>query len=218
MWVTGGCYQMGCGDWDGDGCYDEKPVHKVCVDGFWMGQTVVTQGQWHRVMGNNPSKFKKENDYPVENVSWNDTQEYIRKLNGMGIGNFRLPSEAEWEYAARSGGKAEKYSGGGDVNSVAWHSSNSGGSTHPVKTKKGNGLGVYDMSGNVWEWCDDIYISDIYGRSDGKNPIYTSDGPNRVIRGGSWNNVPDCVRCAFRRSNVPSFRSYNVGFRLLRMP
>jgi formylglycine-generating enzyme required for sulfatase activity len=209
---------MGCGDWDGDGCYDEKPVHKVCVDGFWMGQTVVTQGQWHRVMGNNPSKFKKENDYPVENVSWNDTQEYIRKLNGMGIGNFRLPSEAEWEYAARSGGKAEKYSGGGDVNSVAWHSSNSGGSTHPVKTKKGNGLGVYDMSGNVWEWCDDIYISDIYGRSDGKNPIYTSDGPNRVIRGGSWNNVPDCVRCAFRRSNVPSFRSYNVGFRLLRMP
>jgi formylglycine-generating enzyme required for sulfatase activity/serine/threonine protein kinase len=219
--VPGGCYQMGCDSRDGDCQSDETPVHEVCVDGFWIGQTVVTQVQWQRVMGNNPSKFKKENDipsYPVENVSWNDTKEYIRKLNGMGSGNFRLPSEAEWEYAARSGGKAEKYSGGGDVNSVAWHRGNCYEvSTHPVKTKKGNGLGIHDMSGNVWEWCEDVYIADIYGRYDRKNPIYTRGGPYRVIRGGSWYNLPDRVRCTSRYRYGPAFRDYYVGFRLLRV-
>jgi hypothetical protein len=148
VWVPEGCYQMGCGSWTSN-CYDdESPVHEVCVDGFWMGQTEVTQGQWQRVMGDNPSNFKKGDNYPVEQVSWDDAKEYIRKLNSMGSAKFRLPSEAEWEYAARSGGKAEKYSGGGDVDSLAWHNSNSGSSTHPVKTKKGNGLGIYDMSGN----------------------------------------------------------------------
>jgi formylglycine-generating enzyme required for sulfatase activity len=168
-------------------------------------------------MGMNPSKFKKGDDYPVENVSWNDTQKYIRKLNEMGSGKFRLPSEAEWEYAARSGGKAEKYSGGSDVNSVAWHSSNSGGSTHPVKTKERNGLGIFDMSGNVWEWCEDVYLSDVYGRSDRKKPIHTSGGSYRVIRGGSWDSGPGYVRCAYRGNFDPSSRHNFVGFRLLRM-
>jgi formylglycine-generating enzyme required for sulfatase activity len=209
---------MGCGDCDGEGYDDEKPVHEVCVDGFWMGQTTVTQGQWRRVMGSNPSFFKKGDNYPVEKVPWEDAKEYIRKLNRMGNVKFRLPSEAEWEYAARSGGKAEKYSGGINLDRVAWYSSKGGDSTHQVKIKKSNGLGIYDMSGNVWEWCEDVYIADIYSRSDKKNPIYVSGGPNRVIRGGSWDSVPDRVRCAYRDYNDPSNRDINVGFRLLRMP
>jgi hypothetical protein len=135
VWVSGGCYQMGCGSWTSNCSGDESPVHEVCVDGFWMGQTEVTQGQWQRVMGDNPSYFKKGDQYPVECVSWEDAKEYILKLNSKGIAKFRLPSEAEWEYAARSGGKAEKYSGGGDLDSVAWYDGNSGKSTHPVKTK-----------------------------------------------------------------------------------
>lgn len=218
VWVPGGCYQMGCGSWTNDCGKDEGPVHEVCVDGFWMGQTEVTQGQWQRVMGNNPSRFQKGNDYPVETVSWDAVKEYIRKLNGMGIGIFRLPSEAEWEYAARSGGKAEKYSGSNDVNSVAWYSNNSGSTTHAVKTKRGNGLDIFDMSGNVFEWCEDVYIADIYSRSDRKNPIYTSGGSRRVFRGGGWGGAPGYVRCADRDSGDPARRYDNVGFRLLRMP
>jgi formylglycine-generating enzyme required for sulfatase activity len=219
MWVPGGCYQMGCGwDWDGDCQNNEKPVHDVCVDGFWMGQTEVTQGQWQRVIpGSNPSNFKKGDNYPVEQVSWEDAKEYIRKLNGMGNTKFRLPSEAEWEYAARSGGKAEVYSGGSDLDGVAWYSGNSGNSTHQVKTKKGNGLGIYDMSGNVWEWCEDVYIADIYSRSDKKNPIYNSGGPLRVLRGGGWHNEPICERCAYRNDDAPAIRYFSLGFRLLRM-
>jgi formylglycine-generating enzyme required for sulfatase activity len=218
VWVPGDCYQMGCGYWTSNCSEDENPVHEVCLDGFWMGQTEVTQGQWQRVMGSNPSSFQKGDNHPVEKVSWDDTKEYIRKLNSKGSAKFRLPSEAEWEYAARSGGKAEKYSGGGDLDSLAWHDGNSGKSTHPVKTKKGNGLGIYDMSGNVYEWCEDIYIADIYGKSNKKNPIYSSGGPDRVIRGGSWYIAPVLVRCANRYSNVPSDRNAGVGFRLLRMP
>jgi formylglycine-generating enzyme required for sulfatase activity len=157
-------------------------------------------------------------------VSWEDAGEYIWKLNGMGNVKFRLPTEAEWEYAARSGGKAEKYSGGSDLDGVAWYNNNSGGSTHPVRTKKSNGLGIYDMSGNVWEWCEDVYIADIYSRSDKKNPIVVSDPPydsgrpSRVIRGGNWNLVPVNVRCAIRFYFDPSNRYNYVGFRLLRMP
>jgi formylglycine-generating enzyme required for sulfatase activity len=224
VWVPGGCYQMGCGSWAGDCQSDEKPVHEACVDGFWMGQTEVTQGQWQRVMGSNPSYFKKGDNYPVEQVSWEDAGEYIWKLNGMGNVKFRLPSEAEWEYAARSGGKAEKYSGGNDLDGVAWYDSNSGGSTNPVRTKKSNGLGIYDMSGNVSEWCEDVYMADIYSRSDKNNPIvvcdppYDSGGSDRVIRGGSWYIVPSYMRCARRNYIVPSGRNYFVGFRLLRMP
>jgi formylglycine-generating enzyme required for sulfatase activity/serine/threonine protein kinase len=218
VWAPSGCYQMGCGSWDED-CQDgEKPVHEVCVDGFWIAQTEVTQGQWQRVMGKNPSSFKKGDDYPVEAVSWYDTKEYIRKLNEMGSAKFRLPSEAEWEYAARSGGKAEKYSGGNDVDSVAWYDGNDGDSTHPVKTKKGNGLGIYDMSGNVWEWVEDVYIADIYKRSDRKNPIYTSGGSFRMFRGGSWSWQSVSVRCAKRLGYEPASRLPFIGFRLLKMP
>ncbi len=144
VWVPKGCFEMGCGTWTSDCDSDEKPVHEVCLDSFWMGKHEVTQGEWKKIMGNNPSTFKKGDKYPVERVSWNDAQEFIRRLNAKtgGRGKFRLPTEAEWEYACRSGGKPQKYAGGSDPDRVAWYGSNSGGSTHPVGTKAANGLGI----------------------------------------------------------------------------
>ncbi len=216
VWVPAGCYEMGCGAWDGDCSDDEKPVHEVCVDGFWMGKYEVTQGQWKRIMGNNPSRFKKGDDHPVEQVSWEDAKKFIRKLNGQH--EFRLPTEAEWEYAARSGGKAEKYSGGKDANNVAWHSKDWSDGHYAVGKKAPNGLGIYDMSGNIWERCEDIYASEAYGKHKRDNPIYASGGSDRVIRGGSWSSGPRGVRCANRNSNSPAFRHDHVGFRLVRTP
>ncbi len=220
VYVKGGCYQMG--DTFGDGNSDEKPVHEVCPDDFYIGKYEVTQGQWKAIMGNNPSYFKDCGDNcPVEQVSWNDAQEFIRKLNQrtknnpqapFGKGEFRLPTEAEWEYAARSGGKSEKYSGGNDIDSVAWYNSNSGSKTHPVGQKKPNGLGLYDMSGNVWEWVNDWYGS--YSSGSQNNPKGLSSGPGRVARGGSWLYSARFVRASSRNFFTPDFRGYFLGFRL----
>jgi len=215
VWVPKGCFQMG-GSTSGDP--EEKPVHEVCVDGFWMGKYEITQGQWEKIMGSNPSYFNKGDNYPVEQVSWNDANEFIGKLNSLNNGQFkfRLPTEAEWEYACRSGGKPEKYAGGNDVDRVAWYDSNSGSSTHPVGIKASNGLGIYDMSGNVWEWCEDIYSEDAYSKHQRNNPIYTNGGWGRVFRGGSWYSGPRSVRCAYRYRNLPDARFYSLGFRLAR--
>ena len=212
--VKGGCYQMG--DTFGDGYKDEKPVHEVCVDDYYIGKYDVTQGQWQAIMGNNPSKFTNCGDNcPVEQVSWNDAQEFISKLNSRsGSNKYRLPTEAEWEYAARSGGKAEKYAGGNDIDSVAWYSGNSGNMTHPVGTKSPNGLGLYDMSGNVWQWTADWYGENYYGESPRNNPTGPNSGQYRVLRGGSWFADPLYVRAACRVRNVPADRSSDVGFRL----
>ncbi|SLM27490.1 conserved exported hypothetical protein [Desulfamplus magnetovallimortis] len=212
VWVPGGCYMMG----SNSGESDEKPVHEVCLDGFWMGKYEVTQGQWQKIMGNNPSSFRKGDDYPVETVSWNDAQQFISKLNSAGAKIFSLPTEAQWEYAARSGGKNQEYSGSNSIDSVAWYGSNSGGSTHRVGTKAANGLGIYDMSGNVWEWCQDIYAKDAYSKHVRNNPIYAESGSNRVFRGGSWINVPAYVRCASRNGDTPDFTDSSLGFRLSR--
>lgn len=210
VFVPGGCYQMG----SNDGERDEKPVHEVCVDGFWMGKYEVTQAEWQRVMGFNPSTFKGDRN-PVEKVSWNDAQSFIKKLNGKGNGTFRLPSEAEWEYAARSGGKNEKYAGGNDVDRVAWYDGKNG-STHPVGTKASNSLGLYDMSGNVSEWCQDWYNDSAYSNHSRKNPIYGVRGSERVYRGGGWYYSPWLLRSANRKRNDPGFTSCGLGFRLLR--
>jgi len=220
VWVPGGCYQMGCGSWT-DNCYnDEKHVHEVCVDGFWMGKYEVTQGQWKRIMGKNPSRFKKGDNYPVEQVPWDDAKEFIKKLNAKSNGSyeFRLPTEAEWECACRSGGQPEKYCGSSDIGSLAWYEGNSGGSTHPVGTKKPNGLGIYDMSGNIYEWCEDIYADNAYSKNSRNNPIYIGGGTRRVCRGGGWDGTPRVVRSAYRYGDYPDCRYNYLGFRLMRTP
>lgn len=210
--VKGGCFSMG----SNDGGSDERPVHEVCVDDFYLGKFEVTQGQWQKVTGSNPSSFKKDDDYPVESVSWDDTQLYLRQLNQKSSSkSFRLPTEAEWEYAARSGGQQEKYAGGDNVDAVAWYDKNSGRSTHPVGQKQANGLGLYDVSGNVWEWTGDKYDSDYYGQSPKQNPTGTSVSFfGRVYRGGSWNNEPGGVRSAVRSHDAPTTRYATLGFRL----
>jgi formylglycine-generating enzyme required for sulfatase activity len=211
--VNGGCFQMG--DHNGDGDSDEKPVHEVCVDDFSIGRFEVTQGEWKKIMDNNPSHFSSCGDNcPVENVSFNDVQEFLSRLNHRTGKQYRLPTEAEWEYAARSGGKNEKYSGSEySPDLVAWSLTNSDKKSHPVGRKQANTLGIYDMSGNVWEWVSDWYAGDYYGKSARQNPNGPSNGANRVIRGGSWGSIDSNLRVSDRR-NGPNERSISVGFRV----
>lgn len=217
IFVKGGCYQMG--DIFGDGDGDEKPVHEVCVSDFYIGKYEVTQGQWRQIMGSNPSQFSSCGDKcPVESVSWNDAQDFISRLNSRSGKRYRMPTEAEWEYAARSGGKREKYAGGNDVDAVAWYDSNSGSRTHPVGQKQPNGLGLYDMSGNVWEWCQDWYGGSYYNQSSRDNPGGPSSGSGRVGRGGSWSDTARVLRAASRVRRNPGSRSLRLGFRLALPP
>jgi formylglycine-generating enzyme required for sulfatase activity len=218
VWVLGGCYQMGSGMWTGN-CYDDEiPMHIVCVDGFWIGKYEVTQGQWQSLMGDNPSRFKNcGKNCPVERVSWNEAVEFARRLSQKTGYKFRLPTEAEWEYACRSGGREEKYSGSDNVDAVAWYLDNSSGHTHPVGSKRSNGLGIHDMSGNVWEWCQDWYNKYYYGISPWDNPQGPSSGSVRVLRGGSWHINAGRVRCAYRNRSGPGGRGDYVGFRLVRI-
>lgn len=222
VYVKGGCYQMR--DTFGVGSSGEKPVHEVCVDNFYMGKYDVTQGQWKAIMGSNPSYFKDCGDNcPVEQVSWNDAQEFIRKLNSrLGGNKYRLPTEAEWEYAARGGGKIDKYAGGNDVDSFAWYAPNSGRKeTHPVGTKAANGLGLYDMNGNVYQWVQDwhdvSYYNNYYNNSPQKNPDGPVSSGGRVVRGGSWGHGPGYSRTSPFFYH-PVNRNYLIGFRLLRTP
>jgi formylglycine-generating enzyme required for sulfatase activity len=174
----------------------------------------VTQGEWEKIMGKNPSFFPYGPNFPVENVSWNAVQHFIDKLSTKSNREFCLPTEAEWEYAARSGGKRQKYAGGDDVDRVAWYMVNSGRHPHEVGTKAPNGLEIYDMSGNVDEWCRDIYDLDAYSRHSRNNPVIPSGGSGHVYRGGSWHNGPRRVRTSFRDHEGPEFTNYDLGFRL----
>jgi formylglycine-generating enzyme required for sulfatase activity len=208
--VKGGCYQMG----STTGGTDEKPVHQVCLSDFHMGKYEVTQGQWEKMMGSNPSHFKQCGpECPVEDVSWNDAQEFIKKLNSGSGKQYRLPTEAEWEYAARSGGKDEKWAGTSDETSLgkyAWYEKNSGQTTHKAGLKKANGLGLHDMSGNVWEWCQDWYSDSYYDDSQKDNPTGPDNGEQRVLRGGSWLYNDNDARAASRSRCDPGSR-YNYG-------
>ena len=202
-----------------DGGIDEKPVHSVTLSDFFISKTEVTQKEWKEVMGNNPSSFKGDN-LPVETVSWNDIQKFIKKLNTKTGLNYRLPTEAEWEYAARGGVKtqnsaSQKYSGSNNIDEVAWYYSNLGSKTHSVGGKKANELGIYDMSGNVWEWCND-YDSSYYKNSPKNNPQGASSGSYRVYRGGCWSYSAKYCRVAFRYNNYPDYSRNFLGFRLLR--
>lgn len=212
IFVKGGTFQMGSNEES-----DEKPIHSVTVDDFYIGKYEVTQKEWKEIMGSNPSYFKGDN-LPVEQVSWDDIQEFLRKLNAKTGGNYRLPTEAEWEYAARGGASSRgyKYAGSNDIDEVAWYSSNSGSKTHQVGTKQPNELGIYDMSGNVWEWCSDWYDSSYYSSSPSRNPKGPSSERYRVLRGGSWSSLQSYTRVAVRLSNSPGYRGSNYGFRVAR--
>ncbi|MBI2570088.1 MAG: formylglycine-generating enzyme family protein [Candidatus Schekmanbacteria bacterium] len=185
---------------------DEGPVHEVCVDGFWLGKYEVTQGEWEKVMGSNPLRFKKDERYPVEQVSWDDVQVFVGRL-GSG---FRLPTEAEWEYAARGGTTGARF---GDLDAIAWHYGNSGGKPYPVGEKSPNAYGLYDMLGNVWEWTGDWFGG--YPSGSQRNPTGAGAGTDRVNRGCGWNCGPRGVRAALRFGNTPSGRYVSLGFRLL---
>ena len=209
--VAGGTFTMG--DTFGDGYSDELPTHQVTLSDFYIGKYEVTQGQWVAVMGSNPSYFSACGlDCPVNSVSWNDIQTFITQLNQLSAKSYRLPTEAEWEYAARSGGQHEEYSGGSNVDAVAWYGNNSNLAPHQVGTKQANGLGLYDMSGNAWEWVNDWYGA--YGSSSQTNPTGPTTGSDRVLRGGGWGGDASDARAAGRSYDSPGARSYNLGFRL----
>ena len=206
---------MGATDEQGSDVYDsEKPAHQVTLSTYMIGETEVTQALWQAVMGNNPSYFTGDKNCPVEQVSWNDCQEFVKKLSGLTGKKFRLPTEAEWEYAARGGSKSKhyKYSGSSDLGTVAWYEGNSGKKTHPVKGKSPNELGLYDMSGNVWEWCQDRYGS--YGSSAQSNPKGPSTDFRCVDRGGSWSYNAGKCRVSYRGCYPMGDCSIGLGLRL----
>lgn len=242
--VKGGCYKMGDTFNVSDRQGDEKPVHEACVDDFYIGKYEVTVTQFRAFVNNtgykteaekgdgcyyinngtvikdklhnwqNPGFQQRENN-PVVCVSWNDSIEYINWLKQKSGLKYRLPTEAEWEYACRGGGKNEKYSGGNDIDKIAWFNKNSSMMSHQVGTKSPNGLGIYDMSGNAGEWTMDWY--DLYYKNTPKdNPKGAKSGIGKVMRGGAWPHTPYYTRCAYRISRNPFIRAYDGSFRLLR--
>ena len=241
IYVEGGTFTMGC-TWEREKDFfcpsDEEPSHAVTLSDFWIGETEVTQELWMAVMGSGPRYYRgwpeewgQGNTYPAYFVSWEDCQEFIRKLNKLTNNTFRLPTEAEWEYAARGGNKSQnyKFAGSNNIDDVAWFWQNSGDSyltgnhdwdiiknnnckSHPVKTKSPNTLGIYDMSGNVYEWCQDWYGE--YNSSAQANPTGPSSGSYRVYRGGSWDILAWQCRISFRQYYTPDLINNWLGFRL----
>ena len=214
--VKGGCYSMG--DTSGAGAGDEKPVHEVCVKDFYLGKYPVTQMQWTGTMGTNPSREPSCGmTCPVENVSWDEVQKFIGKLNQRTGKAYRLPTEAEWEFAARSGGKKEEWAGTSsekDLAEYAWYYNNAAFQTHPVGQKKPNGLGLFDMTGNVWEWMADWYDEAYYVKSPRNDPQGAAAGRKRSLRGGYWGDLPSFVRATRRIGLVPSAQGGGYGFRV----
>lgn len=213
--VEGGTFQMGATPEQMVPFDDEKPVHDVTLSSYYIGQTQVTQALWTAVMGTNPSNFQGNDSRPVECVSWEDCQEFINRLNQLTGQKFRLPTEAEWEFAARGGNKSWgcQYAGSNDLDAVAWYNEAIfEGATHPVAMKRANELGLYDMSGNVWEWCQDWKGE--YSSSPVTNPTGPKSGSGRVNRGGSWiSNARNC-RVAKRNGNTPTYQDNILGLRL----
>ncbi len=248
VYMEGGTFRMGGTEKQtGQADSDEYPVHEVTLTDYYIGKYEVTQRLWKAVMGSNPSTFQKGDDYPVESINWNDIQTFLRKLNQLTGRKYALPTEAQWEYAARSGsgrdkfvyawcgggaiafseetsGSADrveetKYSGSDNINEVAWYGVNSGDETHPVGTKQPNALGIYDMSGNVWEWCSDWY--GLYSSGPQTNPTGSSSGFGRILRGGSYYDEGSGTkeyRVSNRAASEPGKRYKNCGFRVVCIP
>ena len=213
--VEAGTFTMGATPVMKDPWDDEKPTHQVTLtNDYYIGKYEVTQALWKAVMGKNPSKFKGDN-LPVEQVNWKDCQEFLSKLNNTTGKKFRLPTEAEWEYAARGGKKSRgyQYSGSNNISDVAWYEDNSGSKTHTVGSKQANELGIYDMSGNVWEWCHDWKGS--YSSSSQVNPTGANSGSYRVGRGGSWRHAARGCRSSYRNNSTPDNRNDSLGLRLI---
>ena len=217
VYVKGGTFSMGATEEQGteDPHGDEYPVHSVTLSDYYIGKFEVTQGLWKAVMGDNPIGLKKGDDYPVDAVSWSDIQDFLNKLNKVTGKKYALPTEAQWEYAARGGVKSKgyKYSGSNTVGDVAWHQDNSDLETHPVGKKQANELGLYDMSGNVVEWCSDWYGD--YSSDSQTDPTGLTYGILRVRRGGSY--FTNC-RVSIRYYGFPGSRGFDTGFRLALLP
>jgi formylglycine-generating enzyme required for sulfatase activity len=209
--ISGGTFMMGCNAGDTSCQKDEYPSHSVTLSDFKMSKFEVTQSQWLVIMNTKPSDFKGCEECPVEQVSWEDAQAFIAKLNKLTGKSYRLPSEAEWEYAAKAG-KNDIFAGTNNLKEVAWFGDNSGNQTHAVGLLGANAFGLYDMSGNVWEWCNDWYGP--YAGDDQINPQGPSNGLYRVIRGGSWNNKAKSCKVSARYNNTRTNRYFNLGFRL----
>jgi formylglycine-generating enzyme required for sulfatase activity/tRNA A-37 threonylcarbamoyl transferase component Bud32 len=208
--IPAGQFMMGSDEYQ-----DEKPIHQVRISRpFEMAKYEVTQEQWQTVMDDNPGAFKGEANLPVEQVSWDDVQEFILRMNARKDGYvYRLPTEAEWEYACRAGTTGDY---AGDLDEMAWYSDNSDQKTHPVGEKMPNAWGLYDMHGNVWEWCRDWYADDYYKQSPNVDPTGSGTGSDRVIRGGGWGSAAQYLRSANRDGDAPAVRGILLGFRLVR--
>ena len=219
--VSPGGFFMGSDRRYEPGKHDEMPKRRIIMRNyFYMAKYEVTQAQWIKVMGSNPSKFKGDN-HPVEQVSWEDTQRFIDQLNKKEqVNKYRLPTEAEWEYSARAGTETSYYFGNDAalLNKYGWHTDNSGKATNPVGQKDPNNWGLYDVSGNVWEWVQDWYDSKYYIIASKHDPKGPEMGHYRVNRGGSWYSKPFLLRSANRSAYSPDFKKDILGFRLLRMP
>lgn len=230
VWVEGGDFLMGCTSEQGSSCNtDEQNVRRVTVDGYYIAMVEVTQSQWEKVMGTTIYQQKSKTggsnvygtgpDYPMYYVSWEEAMDFCRQLNQKTGRKYTLPTEAQWEYAARGGKNPDgtKYAGRSSVDAVAWYDGNSGSSTHPVATKQPNALGLYDMSGNVWEWCRDWYSAG-YAGYDTNNPQGPESGSLRVNRGGGWSNNASYCRVSYRNYLTPSSRNSYLGFRVVCLP
>ena len=230
IWVEGGDFLMGCTSEQGNCDSDEQNVRRVTVDGFYIGMLEVTQSQWEKVLGTSVTQQRNKADpdwpfygvgpdYPMYYVSWNEAMEFCRLLSNKTGRTYTLPTEAQWEYAARGGNKNEgaKYAGSNMIDAVAWYTDNSGSSTHIVGSKRANALGIYDMSGNVWEWCKDWYAN-AYVSYDTNNPVGPSSGDHRVYRGSSWYSTASSCRVANRNYSSPGYREGHIGFRVVCLP
>lgn len=217
VWVTGGGFVMG----NNISEPDERPAYEVIIDGFAISRYPVTQRQWMVIMGQNPSDFPGCDQCPVDKVSWDDAQVFIKKLNALTGKKYTLPTEAEWEYAAKGGRDAPgnfRYAGSDNIDSVGWYAGNSGRMPHPVGQKKPNELGLYDMTGNVWEWCQDWYAKFYYEQNESNNPQGPPSGSGRVRRGGSWYTQSTNCKTSTRNNVRQDYFDDIGGFRLAQYP